>query len=347
MGEATNSSSGRATRLPVSSGSRRTTFYDRLEEARLRRQVALAAKNPPVSSNSAAKPEVSRSFSSVVEPVAEIDETQEEICTAAKQSLDLPADVAEDTDVPEIAPYDAGDETTVAPWRLVGPGVAAGFVFAMIVVVWGEAQIVSLTSRAVLAAVPLSQAGLPTSRNSISPAAALGPVAVPEGPTLANVPAAESSARPLQPVPVVLATLEPTPVIFSTPPKPASAAPFVLSKIPPARPSNLNPDTPQMPTFAGLEIVLHIPNGARASDSEGLLTAASGAGFEIAATRPAAFEISRTNVRYFHAGDAQAARALAQAIGGRFRDFTNFTPPPEPGVIEIWLKGQGSPARTN
>ena len=50
-------------------------------------------------------------------------------------------------------------------------------------------------------------------------AAALGPVAVPEGPTLANVPGAESSARPSQPAPVVLATLEPTPVVFSTPPR--------------------------------------------------------------------------------------------------------------------------------
>ena len=122
---------------------------------------------------------------------------------------------------------------------------------------------------------------------------------------------------------------------------------MVLGKTPPARPSLLEPDTLPKPAFPGLEIVLHIPNGAQASDTEALIGAASGAGFEIAATRPAGFKISRTNVRYFHKKDAQAARALAQAIDGRFRDFTSFTPPPDPGVIEVWLKGQGSPARTN
>jgi hypothetical protein len=103
----------------------------------------------------------------------------------------------------------------------------------------------------------------------------------------------------------------------------------------------------QSAVFPVFNIVLHIPNGAQRSDATKLLGAAVGAGFEIADIQSAAFTISRTNVRYFHERDAQAARALASAIGGKFRDFTSFEPSPDPGVIEIWLEGEGTPVRTN
>ncbi len=352
MGEATNSSSGRATRLPASSRSRGLTLYDRLEEARLRRQVVLAAKKAALPSNSAAEPAITRNHSGVVEPVAEGAEISESAPAEKELSPEPQVDLQDDADVREVARDVVISEAVQTPWRLVGPGVLGGFVFAMSVIILSEVQVASVTSRIVAIDPASSQAAslqIPIALLSapVMPeiGATFGPADGPNGPALRQLPGAAKSTDILQPAPVVISALDSLPAALSSPPEPALAAPLVLNRLPPVRPSIIKAAAARKPAFPGLAIVLHIPNGARASDADTLLDAAVGAGFEISTLQPAGFTISRTNIRYFHDKDAQAARALALAIGGRLRDFTGFRPPPDPGVIEIWLAGTGTEQR--
>lgn len=62
------------------------------------------------------------------------------------------------------------------------------------------------------------------------------------------------------------------------------------------------------------------------------------------------FKISQDQVRYFHPEDATIAEAISQEIGGTVRDFTEFSPSPPSGTVEIWLSGTSAkpaqPART-
>ncbi|PYE84099.1 hypothetical protein [Pseudoroseicyclus aestuarii] len=55
----------------------------------------------------------------------------------------------------------------------------------------------------------------------------------------------------------------------------------------------------------------------------------------------APFGPQRSEVRYFHSGDAARAEGLAQALGAVARDFSSYRPAPERGVVEIWLAGSG------
>ncbi len=50
--------------------------------------------------------------------------------------------------------------------------------------------------------------------------------------------------------------------------------------------------------------------------------------------------ISTSNVRYYHPEDADAATAIAQGIGAQLRDFTDFEPSPPEGLVEIWMAGR-------
>ena len=217
-------------------------------------------------------------------------------------------------EVHETTPGDDIDVAVGLSWRLVIPGIAVGFLLAVLTIVWSDASNVAVA---------------------------------PDSPALSQVPDASISTSPLQPTQIVSIAAEPTPAVQPASPTPNANALFALSKVPPIRPRTLRTVPVQSAVFPVFNIVLHIPNGAQRSDATTLLGAAVGAGFEIADIQPAGFTISRTNVRYFHAKDAQAARALAGAIGGQLRDFTSFKPPPDPGVIEIWLKGEGTPARTD
>ena len=56
--------------------------------------------------------------------------------------------------------------------------------------------------------------------------------------------------------------------------------------------------------------------------------------------------ISNSNVRYFHSEDAEAAAIIANGIGARLRDFTDFEPAPPEGLVEIWMAGREISAPT-
>ncbi len=349
MGEATRSSRGRNTRPPVSSRRRGTSLYDRLEEARLRRHAVLANQKVADAATSANEPTIIRSESNIVDESSKQSATKRIDHSHAESTRGLPL----------VAPPHRRADSLRPSWFLFFPGIAVGFVLALAIIGWttpprgsttavGAMETIDPTKRAprAFAAKPtqiVSNGESPLVTYKVRPQAkiVLAPGDI-DTPTAAAWPGSFKAKSPAQIAP---ATVELPPLIDAVPPERYMGPPFVLNKVPPARPDAIEPSAMEIPGYSRLDIVLHVPNQVRQSDAESLIVAATGAGFDIATIRPAAFTISRTNIRYFHDRDAVAAGALASATNGRLRDFTGFQPPPDPGVIEVWLEGRGTPAR--
>ena len=83
---------------------------------------------------------------------------------------------------------------------------------------------------------------------------------------------------------------------------------------------------------------------ANASEAQTVLRALDQSGFEVSAPRSVTFAVRDTQVRFFHASDAPAARDLATDIGGIARDFTSYTPSPPEGLVEVYVAGRSAPA---
>ncbi len=52
------------------------------------------------------------------------------------------------------------------------------------------------------------------------------------------------------------------------------------------------------------------------------------------------FPVTKTHVRYYHLSDKSKAQTLAEAFDAEARDFTNFSPSPPEGFVELWVQGQ-------
>lgn len=69
-------------------------------------------------------------------------------------------------------------------------------------------------------------------------------------------------------------------------------------------------------------------------------------GFTLSDPKAVDFKISATQVRYYHAQDADAAEVLATLSNATLRDFTGADNPPGPGTLELWFKGTSASAPT-
>lgn len=98
-------------------------------------------------------------------------------------------------------------------------------------------------------------------------------------------------------------------------------------------------------------VILHAPAGVADAALAGTVGRLAAAGVPVGEPSRVGFTISESNVRYFHAADAEVAAAIAAEVGARLRDFTSFDPAPPAGTIEVWLAGKGgaasAPARTS
>lgn len=65
-------------------------------------------------------------------------------------------------------------------------------------------------------------------------------------------------------------------------------------------------------------------------------------GFDVSSIKSVGFTISSDNVRFYHRQDAETAQVLADMIGAKARDFTDFSPRPPVGTVELWLAGTAS-----
>ncbi|MGR3341701.1 MAG: hypothetical protein ACU0DI_00450 [Paracoccaceae bacterium] len=115
-----------------------------------------------------------------------------------------------------------------------------------------------------------------------------------------------------------------------------------LANAPIARPAgaaDAAEDVAAQAAIAGFDVSVHAPQSWADGKLSELMAALRATGYSIRSPVRVRLKISRDNVRYFHASDAEAARALAAVVGGQARDFTNYAPLPPVGRVEIWLAG--------
>ncbi|PZQ51476.1 MAG: hypothetical protein DI556_04765 [Rhodovulum sulfidophilum] len=91
--------------------------------------------------------------------------------------------------------------------------------------------------------------------------------------------------------------------------------------------------------FPATRVVINYPANTPAAEVTAATESITAAGFPNTQSARVNVDMSAANVRYFHAADAEAARALAEATGAVARDFTSFSPPPRTGHLELWLPG--------
>lgn len=114
----------------------------------------------------------------------------------------------------------------------------------------------------------------------------------------------------------------------------------------PAAPSLTAPTGPSADAGLGMEaarVFLHFPPAA-ADSAEAAVAALRAAGVAEATLVPGRVSVGSSNVRYFHEADREAAVAVAKLVapGGaapETRDFTNFRPQPDAGLVEVWFAG--------
>ena len=170
--------------------------------------------------------------------------------------------------------------------------------------------------------MPPSPGPAATTLAPVAPLAAAGPA---RGPAPAGLAAPGSEPAPppaVAPDEAVLAAL------------PTGAA---ASDAAPAR--ALDPAPPAL----AVRVMLHYPASARdAADT--VVAALEAAGVSEVVAVPVRFEVSRTDVRFFHGSDAAAAHGIASVLGRgaggagpQARDFTHFSPQPASGKLEVWL----------
>ena len=96
-----------------------------------------------------------------------------------------------------------------------------------------------------------------------------------------------------------------------------------------------------------VRVLLHVSPTAR-NGAENAIAALEAAGAAEVVAVPVSFEVSRTDVRFFHGTDRAAADEVASVLARRTdgalpqaRDFTHFSPRPVSGDLEVWLAGAG------
>ncbi len=175
---------------------------------------------------------------------------------------------------------------------------------------------------------PLATSGVAVPAPFLSPT----PPAAVSGGLAASVPATEGAR---------VAAVDPAAPVA---PAPEAAVPAEA-----ARPAAA-PEAAVPATLAEARVFVHYPASAEAVADEAV-AALSGAGAEAAKALPVGFSVGKTNVRYYHPEDRAAAEqvaALTADLTGaplEARDFTDFRPSPNPGVIEVWLEGNAPAAR--
>ena len=89
------------------------------------------------------------------------------------------------------------------------------------------------------------------------------------------------------------------------------------------------------------DLIVHAPATLPAADFADIAAALSDLGVGELDPKPVGITVRESNVRFFHPEDAAAAGRVAEALGIRSRDFTDYTPRPPRGTVELWLAGKG------
>ncbi|MBT8412863.1 MAG: hypothetical protein KJO30_00925 [Boseongicola sp.] len=333
------------------------TVYDRMEDARRRRQELLAKGNGPA-------PRHAQNLKTPTTPPAPVAMATTQLVTEPQATLQtiLPPEPK-----PKAQPGIPPKRVAGGYWTGLFQAMTAIAVIAVLVATFGSrgtpqeeaanaaVPVTPATSETMTEAAPrVTEVALIADRvaQSTDPATPQAPDSATLGLTIAplsNQPLETRLASLAIPAADSLPTI-PNPV--AAPPTVSNTtAPLVLTSTPPARQRPAPIETPEPPAVnAGLaeatNVVLLVPAFVPQTTAENAVATAADIGIPVDQTRRANVSISRTNIRYFHAQDAEAATILASGLGGVARDFTDFTPPPNPGVIEIWIQGRGGSTNT-
>lgn len=89
------------------------------------------------------------------------------------------------------------------------------------------------------------------------------------------------------------------------------------------------------------EVVVHVlvPGGADEAQATAIKEVLAGIGYVMREPAPVEIKISRPQIRYYHDADAAAAGLVGASLDVAVRNFTNFSPLPAEGTIEVWLEG--------
>lgn len=341
---------GRASENKATKKARQMTVYDRLEDARKRRQALLAERN-----SSAPTPVPAPQASNQPTP----PKPAESEARTSEQAAPDPAPPAE--------PEQRRRRRPVGYWGGLFQAMAAVFVIAAIVAVFARGDAPSENPAAATAlvqptvtteALPVTT---PAASTKIEQTAVIAQSNAPIFPQeLTEQPFDVAIAPLVQPIfPGSTLLAEPSaqdslPTELDTIPAfERLVPPIVLTRVPPSRPVTEPPIeaasaiVPSESFAEETNVVLMVPSFAPQSEAENIVTIAARVGVPVDQTRRQAISIRNTNIRYYHDQDREPATLLADNLGGVARDFTNFTPPPNPGVIEIWMAGRSGPAQSN
>ncbi|MEM6761184.1 MAG: hypothetical protein AAF601_17065 [Pseudomonadota bacterium] len=146
----------------------------------------------------------------------------------------------------------------------------------------------------------------------------------------AGVPAMLLSSRTFPTEAVMQAPLVP-PALDTTPPR-------LDVSLPPAdAETTWAPRGLAIATERDYRVVMTANQAMGAARFESFVAAAEAIGIPLAATQRVGFTITSDQVRFFHGDDAAAAGLLSDALGAEIRDFTDFSPKPPLGTLEIYL----------
>ncbi len=331
---------------------------ERLREARARRAAALSNRTPaplppqrpafarPLPSAVAvAQPSLKSSPDDV--PAVQVDRTAGVATGQAPVGPLPPATLATSGAVPLRLP-----EATAAPLqRFVRVPVWAIFVTGLAL----GGAVVALLAIAPSFRQPDDQASTAPPTEIVTAAATAEPPADP-APAIDPVPDAPAAAATVPPPPDPAPTMA-TPLDEALPSglaaptaDPAAVPPPVLetAHLSPAAPEPEAPAAPPAAVPLPARVTIHYPPSA-ATAAENAAAALRAAGLATVATIPVRFDISRTNVRFYHAGDGGAADTVAGllATDGEpplTRDFTDYRTPAAAGTVEVWLAGTATAA---
>lgn len=199
--------------------------------------------------------------------------------------------------------------------------------------------------------IELVVARLPAAAPVAAPAPADAPpsrAAAP--PPRPRVGAGTASLAPLAPADAAAASgaaltgwAAPVPGRLTAPQIPAGDAPLPTQALPAvfSAPEAPAAKAPAASLFPG-PVVVNAPVSVADADLAEAVDRLGAAGVPVGDPSRVGFTVSESNVRYFHAADAEAAAAIADTLGARLRDFTSFAPAPPAGTIEVWLAGNGA-----
>lgn len=234
----------------------------------------------------------------------------------------------------------AGRAPIVASLVVAGLGMGA---LALVLVPGGSSAPPAVPQIAGPVVEPVAQVARAAATPAIAPVAPMPPAPIELGPLPAQVPVADEpppamSAQVPETVVVPLPSRlpggpNPRPRALGAP-APIAAAPAEASAAEPAAASSgLD--------LSGIRVFVHFPPSVGATARAATVSALKAEGYPTVEPIRANASIDTTNVRYFHAEDAEAARQLAASLGegAVARDFTDLSPPPRRGRLEVWMQG--------